>query len=206
MQLFKLGWPSTARKYERVLGMARREPLDRQSNIGFVLEKMGGTHPLAAVVFGALLASGCSQQRPAGATGEDAALTVTPIQPTRHAPSEAGAPANDRTRDEDAARVAVCEEARRRCSYRFKYADRGDVQVEVRGDFKADGWRAGVVMQRHGSTWTADVDLPFGRDVEYKFFVDGARWIRDPANGATARETDNSRLDAVTCDPYLCVP
>jgi len=58
-------------------------------------------------------------------------------------------------------------------------------------------------MTKRGKTWTADVDVPYGRDVQYKLYVDGNRWRPDPA-APTATGTDNSRLDAVTCNPHRC--
>src|SRR5687768_9905601 len=80
----------------------------------------------------------------------------------------------------------TAEEVNAKCTYRFAYKDRGERSVEVRGDFREDGWRAGVPMRKEGGTWIADVDLPAGRVLEYKLLVDGARWTADPANPSYA--------------------
>jgi hypothetical protein len=86
----------------------------------------------------------------------------------------------------------------------FSYVDRGEKNVELRGDFRADGWTHGVPMIKRGKTWLADVDVPYGRDLQYKLILDGARWIRDPAREAPVAGSDNSGLDAVTCNPHHC--
>jgi hypothetical protein len=103
-----------------------------------------------------------------------------------------------------AAQAPACAEAERRCSYRFKYADRGETSIEVRGNFKADGWKSGVPMTKRGSTWTADVEVPIDKDVEYKFVIDGTRWTRDPANSTAVGVNGNSLLEALRCSPHVC--
>jgi hypothetical protein len=96
----------------------------------------------------------------------------------------------------------ACAESAMRCTWTFAYVDRGEASAEVRGDFRAGAWTAGVPMKKRGKTWTADVDIPYGRDVQYKLFLDGARWAPDPGN--PARAGDNSVLQAVTCNPHRC--
>jgi hypothetical protein len=97
----------------------------------------------------------------------------------------------------------ACDEAAMRCTYRFAYVDHGETSAEVRGDFRAGAWTRGVPMTKRGKTWTADVDVPYGRDVQYKLYLDGERWLRDPAAPA-APGGDSSRLDSVTCNPHRC--
>jgi hypothetical protein len=98
----------------------------------------------------------------------------------------------------------VCAEASRRCTMTFAYADRGERSVELRGDFRSDGWNRGVALVKRGKTWSADVDVPYGRDVEYKLVLDGARWTRDPLRPGAAPGSDNSRVEAITCRPHRC--
>ena len=99
----------------------------------------------------------------------------------------------------------VCAENARRCTFTFTYVDHGETSVEVRGDFAEGAWKSGVAMTKRGKTWSADVDVPYGKDVQYKFFLDGKTWTKDPAH-PTAVGTDNSGLDAITCNPHRCAP
>lgn len=72
----------------------------------------------------------------------------------------------------------------------FRFAERADY-VRVAGDFGADGWAgAPVVLEPSGRgadggvlEWRAEVLLPRGARVLYKFIVDG-EWRLDPANPA----------------------
>lgn len=68
------------------------------------------------------------------------------------------------------------------CDVTFRYPSGGETSVEVRGDFKPDGWQAGVPMTRAGGEWTATVAIANGADVQYKFVIDGGDWREDPAN------------------------
>lgn len=95
-----------------------------------------------------------------------------------------------------------CAESVMRCTRSFVYVDRGEASVEVRGDFRAGAWTAGVPMTKRGKTWMAEVGVPYGRDVQYKLFLDGSRWVVDPANPASV--AGNSLLEAVTCNPHRC--
>src|SRR5689334_12020860 len=97
--------------------------------------------------------------------------TTTSTQALLAAPAPTGGPA--------------CAESGRRCTFTFTYVDRGEKSVELRGDFAEGGWTSGVAMTKRGKTWSADVDVPYGKDVEYKFFLDGKTWIGDPARPAS---------------------
>jgi hypothetical protein len=101
----------------------------------------------------------------------------------------------------------ACADAEKRCTYRFKYADQGERSVEVRGNFAPEAWDVGTPMQKDGSTWTADVEIPYEQDVEYKFVLDGTVWITDPGNRAVVDDGNqnfNSLLEALTCTDFSC--
>lgn len=104
----------------------------------------------------------------------------------------------------------VCDDSLKRCAHEFTYADAGETSVEVRGDFAPDGWTNGVPLAKSGSTWSAMVDVPWDRDVQYKLVLDGVTWIADPANPNQIDDGfggKNSVMTGVTCpDDYTCVP
>lgn len=102
----------------------------------------------------------------------------------------------------------MCDDSLKRCSHVFSYKDMGNTSVEVRGDFAAGAWDAGVVMTKNGTTWSATVDVPYNVDVIYKFFVDGKSWVTDPSaptvdDGFGGK---NSKLAGATCDVWTCAP
>lgn len=130
----------------------------------------------------ALCAAGCAEDEPP--------RTHTVKLPQFAAPDPIGGPS--------------CAPSERRCTVTIAYVDRGESSVEVRGDFTDGGWVSGTPMAKRGKTWIAELDVPYGRDVQYKLRLDGVRWIRDPARPDPAPGTDNSRMDAVTCHPHRC--
>ncbi len=146
--------------------------------------------------------------RPGAGPLPDAGPGPTPPPPVPPPPPEkdGGKPDDDAgcVRSPRGQADATCAEALRRCSVRFKYRDNGESRIEVRGSFKPDGWTSGVLMQKRGTTWTADVLVPVDKDVEYKLFLDGRKWIKDPGNPQTSGGHDNSLLEAVRCSPYVC--
>jgi glycosidase len=104
----------------------------------------------------------------------------------------------------------MCEDEFKRCDHELTYADQGESSVEVRGDFKPDGWENGVPMTLEGSTWKAVLDVPWDAPVQYKLVLDGTTWINDPANPDTIDDGFggvNSLLDGITCpDDFTCAP
>jgi len=100
-----------------------------------------------------------------------------------------------------------CDVKARLCAHEFTLAATNEASVELRGSFKADGWTNGVAMQRSGANWTATVDVPWSTPVQYKFYVDGSRWLLDPANPKTIVDTSNntnSLMDGITCVKWTC--
>jgi glycosidase len=111
------------------------------------------------------------------------------------APIEAGPPA--------------CPDALKLCAETFHYRYAGEHSVELRGDYRAGAWTQGDAMAHAGGAWTVTVGVPWGKPVAYKFFVDGATWVSDPANPPSAGDPNNpsgNSIDApITCPgSYTC--
>jgi serine protease AprX len=68
----------------------------------------------------------------------------------------------------------------------FVFHDDAAGSVSLAGDFNE--WsQAASPLKRNGSgLWSTDIDLPHAGRFEYKFIVDGQRWIEDPSNGLKA--------------------
>lgn len=110
--------------------------------------------------------------------------------------------------------VDPCDaESQRRCPVTFTLAAGTETTAELRGDFRDGGWVTGAPMTKTdadgGGTWTATIDAPWHGAVQYKFFLDGSRWILDPANPKTVPDgkgNTNSLLDAIDCTTWRCAP
>jgi 1,4-alpha-glucan branching enzyme len=65
----------------------------------------------------------------------------------------------------------------------FVFHDDSAESVSVAGDF--NGWnRLATPLARNGSgLWSTEMDVPRPGRFEYKFIVNGNRWIEDPSNG-----------------------
>ncbi len=64
-------------------------------------------------------------------------------------------------------------------------------------------------MTLEGDTWTAEVDVPWDVEVQYKFVLDGTNWITDPDNPTQVNDGEggyNSLLAGQTCEEWTCVP
>ncbi len=109
----------------------------------------------------------------------------------------------------DAGAAPQCAEADRRCAVDFSYTptDATTSTAEVRGDFTATGWTHGVPMSLIGGVFHASVSVPWNAPVQYKFLLNGTKWVVDPANAQTVTTggNTNSLLAATTCAAtYLC--
>jgi glycosidase len=98
-----------------------------------------------------------------------------------------------------------CQEPYRRCSVEFRFRAIDEQTVELRGDFRPDGWQRGVPMKREGDAWVARVDVGFGASVQYKFLINNRLWVNDPANPNTSA-AGNSVRAAERCDVFSCEP
>lgn len=109
--------------------------------------------------------------------------------------------------------VDPCEsESQRRCPVTFSLAAGSEMTAELRGDFRDGGWTTGgepMTKPGDGGTWSATIDAPWHGAVQYKFFLDGSRWILDPANPKTVPDgkgNTNSLLDGIDCLKWSCAP
>lgn len=101
----------------------------------------------------------------------------------------------------------TCDDTLKRCAAVFSYTGAA-TSVELRGDFRADGWTKGEPLKKDATgTWTATVPVPYAVAVQYKFVIDGSTWITDPANPDKAPDGfggQNSLRAATTCTDYTC--
>lgn len=102
-----------------------------------------------------------------------------------------------------------CEPSLRDCPVTFQLKAGTERTAELRGDFRDGGWVAGEPMTKSedGGTWSATITAGWGSSVQYKFFLDGNRWILDPANPRTTPDgkgNTNSVLEGVSCARWTC--
>ncbi len=61
----------------------------------------------------------------------------------------------------------------------FLLPDTPATRVHLMGDFNQ--WQQTVPMKRdRNNTWRATVDLEPGREYQFRYLLDGERWINDP--------------------------
>ena len=112
----------------------------------------------------------------------------------------------------------MCDVSERRCEQVFVYkgmggaTTKGDEKVvELRGDYKVNGWVMGDTMTFDGTAWRVKVTVPWVSKFLYKFRIVDATgkesWIADPEN--PNKESDgfggfNSVGSGVTCVKYTC--
>ena len=90
-------------------------------------------------------------------------------------------------REQHALNVAGCKPPRvENGRLLFVFHDDDAAGVSVAGDF--NGWNPLVTpLNRNDSgLWTTDIIAPSAGRFEYKFIVNGQRWIEDPSNGMKA--------------------
>ena len=101
----------------------------------------------------------------------------------------------------------VCPAELRTCASTFTLPDSSYSSVELRGSYRDGAWQSGDAMTKTGSTWSVSVQVPLGKVVQYKFFVNGTTWVLDPVNTATYSDgsgNTNSITTPVTCTDFLC--
>ena len=101
----------------------------------------------------------------------------------------------------------VCPDELKKCAATFTYPFAGETSVELRGDYNGpDTWITGAPMTHVGPSWTVAVNVPFGKNVQYKFFVNGAQWLTNP-NDPTVTDQNNNTNNVrapTTCAPVIC--
>jgi serine protease AprX len=66
----------------------------------------------------------------------------------------------------------------------FIFHDDGAHSVSVAGDF--NGWSQTLLKRNESGLWFTDIVIPGTGRFEYKFIINGQRWIEDPSNGMKA--------------------
>lgn len=102
----------------------------------------------------------------------------------------------------------VCPDELKRCAHTFtKPVKDGETTVELRGDFGGpDTWVTGKAMTKKGNVWSVEVDVPFGKPVQYKYWVNGTTWtVDDTAPTVTdANQNTNNEFKGKTCEMSKC--
>ncbi|MGH7327469.1 MAG: hypothetical protein ACREJX_03885, partial [Polyangiaceae bacterium] len=101
----------------------------------------------------------------------------------------------------------VCPVELRQCAETFTLPDSGYSSVELRGDYRDGAWQLGDALTKTGSTWSVSVQVPLGKVVQYKFFINGTTWLLDPVNTQTYTDGSgnvNSIAQPVTCTDFTC--
>lgn len=112
----------------------------------------------------------------------------------------------------------LCEESDRRCALEFVYKgptatpSKGDEKlVELRGDYRENGWNVGEKLAWDGQKWAVSTTVPWKIKFVYKFHVIDAAgkeiWLADPDN--PDQEPDgyggfHSVKNNVVCEKYTC--
>ncbi len=103
--------------------------------------------------------------------------------------------------------VEPCATELRVCPLGFSLAATTEQSVQLRGDFRDGGWVDGVPMEKSDGAWKATLQIGWGQSVQYKFFIDGNRWILDPGNTQSipdGKGNTNSIVRNVSCAKWTC--
>lgn len=107
----------------------------------------------------------------------------------------------------DPVTLPMCTDDLKRCDHVFSYPIGSETSVEVRGDFAPGAWDKGVPLAKLDGTWQVTVPVPWNKDVQYLFYVDGT-YVLDPNNPDTVDNDTggkNSHLAPTTCaGAYTC--
>jgi serine protease AprX len=66
----------------------------------------------------------------------------------------------------------------------FVFHDDSAQSVSVAGDF--NGWSQTLLKRNESGLWSTEIIIPAAGRLEYKFIINGRRWIEDPSNGMKA--------------------
>ncbi len=100
----------------------------------------------------------------------------------------------------------VCSDDLKRCTEEFSYPAGSEISVDLRGDYRGDAWTKGDPMTKSGNLWKVSVPVPYGKPVQYKFFVDGTTWKVDATMPTItdANNNTNNLAQPVTCTAFTC--
>jgi len=101
----------------------------------------------------------------------------------------------------------VCPDALKRCTHTITYPFNGETSVELRGDFGGEEtWVTGKPMTKKGDVWSVDLNVPFDKPIQFKFFVNGTDWVVDPAQPTVTDSNNNTNnsFAGKTCEPAIC--
>jgi glycosidase len=104
----------------------------------------------------------------------------------------------------------VCPDDLKRCAETFSFTPPpalGTVtSVELRGDYRADSWVKGDAMAKAGGAWQVSVPVPYGKSVQYKYFVNNATWAVDATKPTITDASNNTNNVAqpITCTSFTC--
>ncbi len=113
----------------------------------------------------------------------------------------------------DATVGPACPVSAQLCPEAFTFPFNGESSVSVMGDYSPTGWTVGTPMVHSGtgpfgSEWYAQVPVPYGQPVQYKFKVNGSStWVVDPSNPSVvdAGSGNSNSVDApLTCANPTC--
>ena len=87
------------------------------------------------------------------------------------------------------------------CPHTFTFPDMGYMSVVLQTDY--DGWSQGIPMTASGGTWQVTTQVPYDKDVQYKFVANGS-WMVNPAQPtvelpSSAGTNTNNLLPAIVC-------
>jgi glycosidase len=100
-----------------------------------------------------------------------------------------------------------CSDDLKRCPATFVYPVGTESSVELRGDYRDDGWTVGDKMTKVGTQWKVTVPVPWNKPVQYKFVIDGTTWVLDPGNPSKIKDAsgiENSLAAPITCATFTC--
>jgi glycosidase len=87
------------------------------------------------------------------------------------------------------------------CPVEFSYPAAGVTSsVELRGNFAPGGWQSGAAMTLMGDHYAVTLQVAHGRPITYKFVVDGATWVTDPAAPFTVGDGFGGQNGALVAD------
>jgi serine protease AprX len=71
----------------------------------------------------------------------------------------------------------------------FVFHDDSAQTVSVAGDFNRWSHAATPLERNESGLWSTEIGVPAAGRFEYKFIIDGRRWVEDPSNGMKAPDT-----------------